>query len=278
MLLPADYAFVQELVRKHAAIILNAGQEYLVKSRLEPVARQAGLPDLTALVERLRREPYGPLHATVVEAMTTNETSFFRDGHPFETLKRHILPEVIKRKRVERTIHVWSAACATGQEAYSIAMILHDTRELRGWNVRITASDLSKNAVTRAQTGVYSALELGRGVAPRVLAEFFDRDGSTYRVKAPLRAMVDWKVLNLDEPLPSLPLFDIVFMRNVLIYFSPATCTGILNRVRDTMSRKGYLILGTTENMLGLPVGFESTVMGKTTVYRPTGTQPLYQR
>ncbi len=270
MLLPADYSFVQELVRKHAAIILNAGQEYLVRSRLEPVARQAGLPDLTALVDRLRREPYGPLHATVIEAMTTNETSFFRDGHPFQTLKRQILPEVIKRRRVERTLNVWSGACSTGQEPYSIAMILQDTPQLRGWNLRIVASDLSKNAVTRAQTGTYSSLELGRGVSPRVLAEFFDRDGEAYRVKPPLRAMIEWKTLNLAEGLPTLPEFDVVFMRNVLIYFSPATCTAILNRVRDTMHRKGYLILGTTENMLGLPVGFESTVMGKTTVYRPS--------
>jgi chemotaxis protein methyltransferase CheR len=274
MLLPADYSFVQELVRKHAAIILNAGQEYLVRSRLEPVARQAGLPDLTALVDRLRREPYGPLHATVIEAMTTNETSFFRDGHPFETLKRQILPEVIKRRRVERTLNVWSAACSTGQEPYSIAMILQDTRELRGWNLRIVASDLSKNAVARAQTGTYSSLELGRGVAPRVLAEFFDRDGASYRVKPALRSMIDWKTLNLAEALPTLPEFDVVFMRNVLIYFSPATCTAILNRVRDTMNRKGYLILGTTENMLGLPVGFASTVVGKTTVYRPSQTVP----
>lgn len=272
MLLPADYSFVQELVRKHAAIILNAGQEYLVRSRLEPVARQAGLPDLAALVDRLRREPYGPLHATVIEAMTTNETSFFRDGHPFETLKRMILPEVIKRRRAERTLNVWSGACSTGQEAYSIAMILQDTRELRGWTIRITASDLSKNAVARAQTGIYSSLELGRGVAPRVLAEFFDREGASYRVKPALRSMIEWKVLNLAESLPPLPQFDIVFMRNVLIYFSPATCTAILNRVRDTMNRKGYLILGTTENMLGLPVAFESTVMGKTTVYRPIQT------
>lgn len=272
MLLPADYSFVQELVRKHAAIILNAGQEYLVRSRLEPVARQNGLPDITALVDRLRREPYGPLHATVIEAMTTNETSFFRDGHPFQTLKRQILPEVIKRRRLERTLNVWSGACSTGQEPYSIAMILQDTRELRGWNLRIVASDLSKNAVTRAQTGTYSSLELGRGVAPRVLAEFFDRDGEAYRVKPALRAMIDWKTLNLAETLPTLPEFDIVFMRNVLIYFSPATCTAVLNRVRDTMNRSGYLILGTTENMLGLPVGFESTVMGKTTVYRPSQT------
>src|SRR5262245_59468642 len=116
MLLPEDYAFIQQLVLKHASILLSAGQEYLVKSRLEPVAKQAGLPDLSGLVAKLRRETYGALHATVVEAMTTNETSWFRDIHPYETLKKQILPELIARRRVERTINLWSAACSTGQE------------------------------------------------------------------------------------------------------------------------------------------------------------------
>jgi chemotaxis protein methyltransferase CheR len=274
MLLPSDYAFVQELVRKHASIILNAGQEYLVKSRLEPVAREAGLPDLTALVQRLRSESYGALHATVVEAMTTNETSFFRDLHPYETFKNHILPAVITRRRLDRTLRVWSAACSTGQEPYSLAMLIAGTRELRGWNVRILATDLSKNAVARAQSGVFTALELGRGLPTKMLTEHFDRDGAIYKVKASLRAMIEWKPLNLAEPLPSLPTFDVVFLRNVLIYFAPATCASILNRVQAAMHREGYLILGTTENMLGLPVGFESTILGKTTVYRPTHPQP----
>jgi chemotaxis protein methyltransferase CheR len=271
MLLPGDYAFVQALVRKHASIILNVGQEYLVRSRLEPVARQAGLPDLGALVQRLRREPYGKLHAIVVEAMTTNETSFFRDLHPYEALKKHILPDVIKRRRLERAMNVWSAACSTGQEPYSIAMLLASTPELAGWNVRVLATDLSKNAIARAQTGTYSAHELGRGLPKKALAEHFDRDGQVYRIKPAVRAMIDWKPLNLAEPLPKLPSFDIVFMRNVLIYFSPETCAAILKRVHGAMNKKGFLILGTTENMLGLPVGFEATTLGKTTVYRPLG-------
>jgi chemotaxis protein methyltransferase CheR len=273
MLLASDYAFIQELVRKHASIILNAGQEYLVKSRLEPVARGAGLADLSALILRLRSEPYGALHVTVVEAMTTNETSFFRDVHPYETLTKHILPDVIKRRGVERTLRVWSAACSTGQEPYSIAMLLAGMRELRGWNVRIVATDLSKSAVTRAQSGIYTELELGRGLPSKLLADYFDRDGAVYKAKASLRAMIEWKPLNLAQPLPALPTFDIVFLRNVLIYFAPATCASILTRVHAAMHREGFLILGTTENMLGLPVSFESTVLGKTTVYRPTHPQ-----
>ena len=271
MLLPEDYSFVQQLVLKHASILLSRGQEYLVKSRLVPVARQAGLPDLTALVSRLRREPYGALHATVVEAMTTNETSWFRDLHPYETLKKHILPDVLARRRLERTINIWSAACSTGQEPYSIAMLAKEMPELKGWNVRIFATDLSRGAITRAQEGIYSTLEVGRGLPARMLAQYFDRDGSVYRVKPVLRSMIEWRPLNLADPLPTLPVFDVVFLRNVLIYFSPATCAAILKNVHGTMSRKGHLVLGTTENMLGLSVGFESTMIGRTMVYRPAG-------
>lgn len=270
MLLPGDYAYVTELVRKHSSIILNEGQEYLVRSRLEPLARQAGLADLTTLVQRLKREPFGALHAKVVEAMTTGETSFFRDLHPFETLKKHILPEVIKRRRRERTVHVWSAACSTGQEPYSIAMLLASTQELAGWNLKIVATDLSKAAIDRAKTGVYSELELGRGLPKKFREEYFERDGAVYKVKPAIRGLIEWRTYNLAEPTPKVAPFDIVFLRNVLIYFSPATCTAILNRVRAALQKDGFLVLGTTENMLGLDVDFASMTLGKTTVYRPT--------
>ena len=144
-----------------------------------------------ALVERLRKEPYGALHATVVEAMTTNETSFFRDVHPYETLRKHVLPELIARRRIERSLHIWSAACSTGQEPYSLAMLIKDTPELAGWSVRITASDLSRGAMTKAQSGSYTSLELGRGLPARMLAQYFDRDGALFRVKPDIKSVGD---------------------------------------------------------------------------------------
>jgi chemotaxis protein methyltransferase CheR len=271
MLLLEDYVFIQKLVERHAAIMLAPGQEYLVISRLEPLARESGLADLAALVTRLRREPYGTLHSNVVEAMTTNETSFFRDIHPFQTLKRTILPELIARPRASRALRLWSAACSTGQEPYSLAMLVRDTPGLSGWNVRITATDLSRAALARAQLGTYSALDLGRGRPPPLLNQCFDRQGDGFRVKPELRAMIDWRQMNLAESFPPLPAFDVVFLRNVLIYFSAATCTTILKNVHGSMSRHGYLLLGTTENMLGLSTGFESIMVGKTMVYRPLG-------
>jgi chemotaxis protein methyltransferase CheR len=266
---PADYEYVQRLLLERAAIRINVEQEYLVRSRLEPIAKRVGLPDLTALVEQLRREPYGTLHREVVEAMTTNETSFFRDIHPFETLKSVVIPEIITRKGPDRTLRIWSAACAAGQEPYSLAMLLSDMPQLAGFRIQIVASDLSRTVLAKAQQGSYNTLEVGRGLPARMLAQHFERAGTAFKVRGPLRSMIEWKQLNLAGAWPALPIFDIVFMRNVLIYFAPSTNEMVLKNVRNTLHPHGYLFLGTTENMLGLSVGFETVTKGKTMFYRP---------
>ena len=264
-----DYEFVQNLLLERAAIRISTEQEYLVRSRLEPVAKQAGLSDLRALVEQLRREPYGPLHSQVVEAMTTNETSFFRDIHPFETLKIHVLPEVISRKGSDHTLRIWSAACSTGQEPYSLAMLIAEMPTLKSWRVQIVATDLSRTTLAKAQQGTYNSLEIGRGVPARMLTQYFDRVGTSFQVKAQLRGMIEWRQLNLAGRWPTLPVFDLVFIRNVLIYFPPATNETVLRAARGVMHPQGYLFLGTTENMLGLSTGFETVTRGKTMFYRP---------
>jgi chemotaxis protein methyltransferase CheR len=265
-----DYEYVQRLLLERAAIRINVEQEYLVRSRLEPVARRVGLPDLTALVEQLRREPYGALHCEVVEAMTTNETSFFRDIHPFETLKTVVLPEIIARKGPDRTLRIWSAACAAGQEPYSLAMLLVDMPQLAGFRIQIVASDLSRAVLAKAQKGSYNTLEVGRGLPARMLAQHFERSGTAFQIRSGLRSMIEWKQMNLAGAWPPMPIFDIVFMRNVLIYFSPSTNEAVLKNVRTSLHSQGYLFLGTTENMLGLSVGFETVTKGKTMFYRPT--------
>jgi chemotaxis protein methyltransferase CheR len=263
-----DFEFVTQLLLDKAAIRVNASQEYLVRSRLEPLAKQSGLPDLTALVDQLRKQPFGELHKRVIEAMTTNETSFFRDVHPWDALKTVVLPELIKKK-LDRTLRVWSAACSTGQEAYSLAMMLSDMPALTGYRVQILATDLSRTTLDKGQQGIYSSLEVGRGLPARALAQHFDRVGTSFQVKANLRSMVEWKQLNLASRWPSLPTFDVVFIRNVLIYFGPGTVESVLQNVRTTMHPYGALFLGTTENMLGLNTGFESVTSGKTIYYRP---------
>ena len=263
-----DFTYVTQLLLDKAAIRVSASQEYLVRSRLEPLAKQSGLPDLTALVEQLRRQPFGELHKRVIEAMTTNETSFFRDVHPFETLKTMVLPELLKRK-TDNTLRVWSAACSTGQEAYSLAMLLSDMPQLQGYRIQITASDLSRGTLDKAQQGIYSTLDVGRGLPARALAQHFERVGTSFQVKGHLRSLVEWRQLNLASRWPALPVFDVVFMRNVLIYFPQATVESVLQTVRGSMHSYGALFLGTTENMLGLNTGFESVTSGKTIYYRP---------
>jgi chemotaxis protein methyltransferase CheR len=266
-----DYEYVQKLLLEHSAIRIGVEQEYLVRSRLEPIAKKAGLPDLTALVTQLRREPYGPLHSQVVEAMTTNETSFFRDVHPFETLKNVVLPEIMARK-TDRTLRVWSAACATGQEPYSLAMLFAETPRLASWKIQIVATDLARSTLAKAQQGAYNSLEVGRGLPARMLAQYFERAGAAFQVCSQLRSMIEWRQLNLAAgPWSALPTFDIVFIRNVLIYFPLATNQVVLKNIRNTLHPQGYLFLGTTENMLGLQVGFEASSHGKTTIYRPSG-------
>jgi chemotaxis protein methyltransferase CheR len=269
-----DFEYVTKLLLDKAAIRVNASQEYLVRSRLEPLAKQSGLSDLTALVEQLRKQPFGELHKRVIEAMTTNETSFFRDTHPFETLRVHVLPELIKRK-TDRILRVWSGACSTGQEPYSLAMMLADMPMLAGFRVQILATDLSRATLDKAQQGIYSPLDVGRGLPARALAQHFDRVGTSYQVKSNLRSQIEWKQMNLASKWPPMPLFDVVFMRNVLIYFPPTTVETVLQTVRGCMQSYGVLFLGTTENMLGLSTPFESVTSGKTIYYRPqTGRRP----
>jgi chemotaxis protein methyltransferase CheR len=268
----SDYEFVQQLLVERAAIVINEGQEYLVRSRLEPVAKQAGLGHLSALIDALRREPYGALHWQVIEAMTTNETSFFRDGHPFETFRQAVLPEIMARKARDKSLRIWSAACSTGQEPYSLAMSMMEVSGLAGWKISIVATDLSRAMLAKAQQGRYSALDVGRGLPARMLTQHFERVDNGFQVKQQLRAMIEWKQLNLSEDWPVSAAFDIVFMRNVLIYFQRATGKRILHKVRKALHPRGYLFLGTTENTFGVSADFVTETHGKTMLYRPVTT------
>jgi chemotaxis protein methyltransferase CheR len=273
MLSAPDFEYVTRLLLDNAAIRINHTQEYLVRSRLEPLAKASGLPDLSALVEQLRKQPFGELHRRVVEAMTTNETSFYRDVHPFETLKTVVVPEILRRKS-DRSLRVWSAACSTGQEPYTLAMLLSEMASLRDYRVSIVATDLSRATLEKAEQGVYTALEVGRGLPARMLAQHFDRQGTSFRVKANVRSMIEWKQLNLAGKWPPLSAFDIIFIRNVLIYFGPTTVETILRGARDLLQPHGVLFLGTTENMLGLNTGMESVTSGKTIYYKRAAGKP----
>lgn len=265
-----DFEFVRKLLFDACKIALQPDQRHLVESRLEPIARKAGLSELRVLVDRLRDRPMGELRAQVIDALTTNETSFFRDVHPFEVLRTTIIPELIAKRRPQRALRLWSAGCSTGQEPFSLAILLLESfPELARWDVRILASDVSGSVLAKAKGGCFSALEIGRGLAPHLVNRYFDAVAGEYRAKPALHERIDWLQLNLSKPFPRMPLFDVVFLRNVLIYFPVEVQEQVLAKVHAVMRRDGSLFLGTVESMLGLSANFEPVVCGKTTLYRP---------
>jgi chemotaxis protein methyltransferase CheR len=264
-----DMSFVQQLVLDKAAIALDEKQRYLVESRLLPVAREVGAADIPALVETLRKSAYGALHQRVVEAMTTNETSFFRDSHPFEALKRKIVPDLIQQRQNEKRLHIWSAASSSGQEAYSVLMMLRDEfPQLATWSIRVYGSDYSQNMLRKAKEGKYNSLEVGRGLPAATLIRHFDRVGAEWQVKPALRQCVEWFHINLAGTWQVLPPIDLLFIRNVLIYFKPETRAMILEKARRAMQPRGYLMLGTTETPHGLTDKLVSETFGPTVFYR----------
>jgi chemotaxis protein methyltransferase CheR len=269
-----SFAYVRELVQRRSAIYLEAGKEYLVESRLQPIVQASGEGTLDRLVSRLRSSPEGSLHTQVVEAMTTNETSWFRDRHPYDALESVILPDLLSCRARERRLTVWSAATASGQEAYSIAMVLHE-RLLDAdpsWDVRVLASDLSEEMVRRTRAGRYSQLEVNRGLPAARLVRHFSRAGTTWQVNESLRRLVEVRQLNLAAPFPPLPPIDVTFLRNVLIYFKADSRRQILQRVRRVLRPGGYLVLGAAETTLDVDA-FERVPHDKAAVYRLRGGQ-----
>ena len=266
---PEAFAWVSALVHRESAIVLSPGKEYLVESRLLPLARDEGLPDVASLVARLRTVPDRRTVARLVEAMTTNETSWFRDGTPFEAFRSMVVPELLALPP-QRRINIWSAACSSGQEAYTIAMILAEEVLPRGRAADILGTDISQAMLDRTREGCYGQLEIGRGLPAPMLVRHFQRHGTQWRVNDRLRAMVRVQHLNLADHWPMLPVFDVVFLRNVLIYFDTETKRAVLRRVRQVLSPQGFLFLGGAETTLGLDEdGWTRTTVHGFTLYRP---------
>ncbi|HWB12223.1 MAG TPA: protein-glutamate O-methyltransferase CheR [Pirellulales bacterium] len=249
----ADFDYVRTLVRDRAAIVLEEDKHYLIETRLQTLARADGLRSAREIMDHMRRDRTSSWHTKVVEAMTTNETSFFRDLKPFEALRKMVFPALVAQRRAERRLSVWCAACSTGQEPYSIAMIMRDPAVVpAGWTTRIQATDLATNVLERAKLGRYNQFEVNRGLPAHLLVKYFQKQGIEWQVKDDLRSMIDFKLLNLIEPWPNLPSMDVVFLRNVLIYFDVETKRRILAKVRKILRPDGYLFLGGAETTLNL--------------------------
>lgn len=271
---PTDFQYVSQLVRQKAAIVLEIEKSYLLEARLTPLARAEGYPSLDAMVARMRAQPMHGLQRKVVEAMTTNETSFFRDLHPFEALKRVVLPEVIRRRAAERRLHVWCAACSSGQEPHTVAMtLLEHFPELASWAIRITATDLSGEMVARSRAGRYGQIEVNRGLPAELLVKYFEKRGMEWQVKPEVQRLCEFRELNLIEPWGPLPVMDVIFLRNVLIYFDVDTKRAILGNIRRVLQPWGYLFLGGAETTINLGDGFERVQFDKAGCYRLKGSQ-----
>ena len=270
MSIPAsDFHYLQSLIRQRSGNVLDDRKEYLVEARLAPLVREHDYEDVAALVKDLRSAPFNGLHRHVVEAMTTNETSFFRDVLPFEVLRDPVLPELIARRRVERSLSIWCAASSTGQEAYSIAMTLREHfPQLASWRVTMVASDISSKVLERARRGAFSQIEVSRGLPARFLSRYFQRQQTEWVIRGDLRQMVDFREINIVEPWPPLPPFDIVFLRNLLIYFDLETKRTVFSRLRRVLRPDGYLFLGAAETTMNIDDAFERVQVSGSGYYR----------
>jgi chemotaxis protein methyltransferase CheR len=265
----ADFGFVRDLVRKRSAIILEEGKEYLVESRLGVLARNEGFASVDQLIAELRARSLNGLQRKVVEAMTTNETTFFRDTYPFEALHSNILPEIVRRNGASRRLTIWSAACSTGQEPYTIAMLIREHFPgLLGWNLSILGTDICTGALERAESGRYTQIEVNRGLPVTFLVKYFTKRDLQWQISDDIRRMVEYRELNLIDPWGGLASVDLVFLRNVLIYFDIDTKKTILERVRHIMHPQGYLYMGGAETTLNLDEAYERVTIGRAVVHR----------
>jgi chemotaxis protein methyltransferase CheR len=253
---PLDYEFLRRLLKERSGLDLSTDKQYLVESRLLPLARRVGLGTITELVVKMKSGAE-QLTSDVVQAMTTNETFFFRDKIPFDHLRDPILPTLVQSRAMRHSIRIWSAACSTGQEPYSIAMCLREFGPmLSGWRTEIVATDLSQDVLEKARAGLYSQFEVQRGLPIQLLVKHFSQTGEMWQLNADIRSMVQHRQLNLLQDFSHLGKFDVIFCRNVLIYFDQETKISIFERLARMLEPDGYLMLGAAESVVGITDAF----------------------
>jgi chemotaxis protein methyltransferase CheR len=263
----AEFTYVSAMVRREAAIVLPPGKEYLVEARLIPVARQVGAASLADFLTTLQRQPNADHQRRIIEALTTNETSWFRDREPFCALTDVVLPALLKARASTRRVRVWSAASSSGQEAYSLAITLHEVLP-SGWTYEIVGSDISTEMIKRAELAEYSQIEVNRGLPATRLVQYFERAGAHWRIVPALRRNVSFRLMNLTAPLPAMPPFDVIFLRNVLIYFDVQTKRTVLRNAARLLRPDGLLFLGAAETTIGIDDSYERIAAGRTSAYR----------
>jgi chemotaxis protein methyltransferase CheR len=270
---PQDYEYIRTFLRQRSGLVLSAEKQYLVESRLLPIVRKQGLGGLHELVAVLKSSGASKLAVEVVEAMTTNETFFFRDKLPFDHFREVVLPTLMAARANQKRLRIWCAAASSGQEPYSLAMGLREiTPMLTGWRVDILATDLSGEMLERARAGVYSQFEVQRGLPIHLLVKYFTQAGEQWQIAPELRSMVQFRPINLLKDFSALGSFDLVFCRNVLIYFDQETKTDLLTRMARQILADGYLVLGAAETVVGLTHAFRP-VPDKRGLYAPAAAR-----
>jgi chemotaxis protein methyltransferase CheR len=269
---PLDYEYLRKFLKDRSGLDLSADKQYLVESRLIPLARKAGLAGIDELVAQIKNGSTA-LASDVVEAMTTNETFFFRDKLPFDHLRDTIMPELLQSRASRRSLRIWCAASSTGQEPYSIAMCLKEMgAQLSGWRVEIIATDLAQSVLEKCKAGVYSQFEVQRGLPIQMLVKYFKQTGELWQLNPDIRAMTQFRQLNLLQDFAHLGTFDIVFCRNVLIYFDQDTKINVFKRLAKVMEPDGFLALGAAETVVGLTDAFKPHP-DKRGLYRPNAAR-----
>jgi chemotaxis protein methyltransferase CheR len=267
---PAQFSFLCQLLRRRTGVVIDATKEYLVVARLLPVVRQRKIPSIDALIDRMRRGTDPTLERDVLSAMMTHETSFFRDKSPFETI-RQLVTDIVQRRPAQRQLTFWSAACSTGQEPYSLAILLneHFRDVLANWQVRIIATDYSEAVLMRAREGVFSSLETARGLTPALLSKYFRPLQGKWSISQECRRLVEFRPLNLVATWPMMPPCDVIFVRNVMIYFDIATRAALVERFRKLLRADGALFLGGAETLIGMDTGYDRLMGVGCSYYRP---------
>jgi chemotaxis protein methyltransferase CheR len=269
---PPDYEYLRKLLKDQSGLDLSADKQYLIESRLVPLSRKAGLSGIPDLVQKMKAGS-ASLVAQVVEAMTTNETFFFRDKIPFDHFRQSIMPEILKARAARKSVRIWCAAGSTGQEPYSLAMCLKEMEgQLAGWRVEVIATDLSQEVLEKSRAGLYSQFEVQRGLPIQLLVKHFKQNGEFWQINPDIRAMVQHRQLNLLHDFSQLGTFDVIFCRNVLIYFDQDTKINIFGRLCRIMEPDGFLVLGAAETVVGLTDTFKP-YPDKRGLYRPNDSR-----
>jgi chemotaxis protein methyltransferase CheR len=269
MAMTTEMSWLCKMIRDKSGIVLGEDKLYLLESRLKPVAEKNGFRAINDLVFALRKTEWSPLHYQVIDAMTTNETYFFRDIAPFDALREKLIPDLIKKRAGEKRLHMWCGAASTGQEPYSIMMVLREHfPSLMGWDVKLLATDLSTKVLARCRNARYSQQEIERGLPPATLNRFFTKVGNEWEAKESIRAGIEFRELNLLDSWFNLGRFDIVFMRNVLIYFDVEVKRMLFGKIRKVLAPDGYLLLGGAESPLNIDNQFVRFPYDRGGVYR----------